>query len=216
MMRMAKIADDAGGADAGAPAEGGDAPKSGPAEATGASPLGSAGRWLSRLGRLEPALAGVSVALGAGSADRTPTGSACSAPEMEGFERRRGIGGGWLSGGTERPALATCDPAGSTGVLVGVAAPGAYEMVGAMGAFNALDDDARSGTSPSGLGDGILEAIPESRFGLGGGASLRDNGGAESDCEGSATSSTPVLAGSAGCAAISRAVSTPGTGGNEG
>jgi hypothetical protein len=102
-------------------------------------------------------------------------------------------------------------------VLVGVAAPGAYEMVGAMGALSALEDDARSGASPGGLGDGILEAIPESRFGLGGGASLRDSGGAESDCTGSATSSTPTLvAGSAGCAALSRAVSTTGTGGNEG
>jgi hypothetical protein len=94
MMRMAKIADDAGGADAGAGAEGGDAPNSGPADAAGASRLGSGGGWLSGRGRLGPAVAGVSVALGAGSADSSPTDSACSAPEMEGFERRRGIGGG--------------------------------------------------------------------------------------------------------------------------
>src|SRR6478752_7405407 len=52
-------------------------------------------------------------------------------------------------------------------------------MVGAIGGFNALADASRSGPSPGGR-EGGAEAAPESRLGLGGGASLRDMGGVES------------------------------------
>ena len=55
------------------------------------------------------------------------------------------------------------------------------EIVGARGAFSALDEASKSGPlSPGGRADGGLEAMFESRFGFGGGASLRDIGGPES------------------------------------
>ena len=64
--------------------------------------------------------------------------------------------------------------------LSGVGTPWpAKEMVGGIGAFKALADASKSGPS-GGRPEGGAEAAPESRLGLGGGASLRDRGGVES------------------------------------
>jgi len=54
-------------------------------------------------------------------------------------------------------------------------------MVGVMGAFSASADVAKSGVSEAGRGAGMLEATPESRLGLGGGASRRETGSTDSD-----------------------------------
>jgi len=95
----------------------------------------------------------------------------------EGLERRR-IGGGWLSGAT-----APADGAVSFDVDVGgsfnVGTLPENEIVGAIGGFSALAEATKSGPSP-GRAEGGADAAPESRLGLGGGASLRENGGDES------------------------------------
>jgi hypothetical protein len=120
--------------------------------------------------------------------------SSLSLAGNDGFERRRGIGGGALSGAV--PLVGT---GGKTGMSLASwleeltpvvpascassLAPSAaeYEIVGAMGALSALDASALSSPeSPGGRTDGGLEADPESRFGFGGGASFREVGATES------------------------------------
>lgn len=76
-----------------------------------------------------------------------------------------------------------------------VGSPPANAMVGAMGAFNALDEASRSGPS-EGRADGGAEAAPESRLGFGGGASLREKGGEESWLPGGGADSLTPLGGS--------------------
>ena len=102
----------------------------------------------------------------------------------DGFERRRGIGGGWLSGPGALLGLTPAITEGSgTSASSGGTPTGSLEneMVGAMGALSALEDASRSGPlSPGGRADGGLDAMFESRLGFGGGASLRDIGAAES------------------------------------
>lgn len=49
-----------------------------------------------------------------------------------------------------------------------------------MGAFSAFAPDASRSALSAPTPGGGLDAAPESRFGFGGGASLRDSGGAES------------------------------------
>jgi hypothetical protein len=69
------------------------------------------------------------------------------------------------------------------------------EIVGAIGAFSAPAEARRSGPSPGAGGrDGGDDTAPESRFGLGGGASLRDSGGVESCVPGTCAVSTTPLA----------------------
>ena len=85
------------------------------------------------------------------------------------------------------------------------------EMVGASGAFNALAEAVKSGPSagrPEAEAPGGADAAPESRLGLGGGASLRDSGGVES-CVPCTPSSTPLPA-SARAAASTTESAEPG------
>ena len=78
-------------------------------------------------------------------------------------------------------------------------------MLGASGAFSALAEASKSGPSPGGrpeggaeaAPDGGAEAAPESRLGFGGGASLRDSGGAESCTPAAVAASGALLVSSA-------------------
>ena len=100
-------------------------------------------------------------------------GFAIATSGNEGLERRR-IGGGWLSGATA--ASVVVDVVGGS---FNVGTLPEKEIVGASGAFSALAEALRSGPSP-GRADGGADAAPDSRLGLGGGASFRENGGDES------------------------------------
>jgi hypothetical protein len=190
MMRIAKIAE--GDAEGGGKAPGGleAGAVAGAAAAAGTEGDESArkrgagggslrGRGGVAIGRSAFAVSFAASAASAGSeGDRAPGAAfAVATSGNEGLERRR-IGGGWLSGATAEVSAA------SLGVEV---AGGSFnvgtlpekEIVGAIGAFSALAEATRSGPSP-GRADGGADAAPESRLGLGGGASLRENGGDES------------------------------------
>src|SRR4051812_32395482 len=197
MMRIAKIADDDGGVDGGAldagaggiTESGTDGHESRAGRGGGGSLRGRGGEAIGR-GALELAFAApVSPADSAGSEGIRAALALLASPVsgIEGFERRR-IGGGWLSGATG--AVAPVAPGSAKPGLSNVSSPDAEnEIVGAIGAFSALAEASRSGPSPGGR-EGGADAAPESRFGLGGGASLR--GGVESCVPAAgAISSTP-------------------------
>jgi hypothetical protein len=118
MIRIAKIADEVGGTDAGGKGCGED---------------GSAACTLSvtlAVGASESRVTGfaakISVESSAPAVPSIAGGSASSAGEREGFERRRGIGGGWLSGGAGVPAFGKGGSDGcASGMLAGLSVPAA-------------------------------------------------------------------------------------------
>jgi hypothetical protein len=193
MMRIAKIAGDDGAGDAGAAPSGAGAAPSGSLALVVGGSLRGRGAGGSLRGR-----GGVSCGRGAtdtdfGSLDEANAGSEpgrgtaefgpVSSGESAGFERRFGIGGGWLSGVVDGIVGRLGGSGASTSACAGPSfgSPSAEkEIVGAIGALSALEEAKMSTPSPGGRAEGGLEAMFESRFGLGGGASLRDIGGAES------------------------------------
>jgi len=253
MMRIAKMAEDDGGADTGGPAEAGgslrgraagggvdagrgggglDAGRGGAATGRGelelgfrrfsapipntetaslaatagsdgerAKPAGSDGERAKAAGSDGERAAtagsdGARTATAGSDGERVVAGAPASSLSLaanDGFERRRGIGGGALSGAA--PLVGT---GGKTGMSLAslleeltlvvpascassLAPSAEYEIVGAMGALSAFDASAVSSPeSPGGRTDGGREADPESRFGFGGGASFREVGATES------------------------------------
>jgi hypothetical protein len=243
MMRIAKMAEDDGGADTGGPAEAGgslrgraagggvdagrgggglDAGRGGAATGRGELELGFR-RFSAPIPNTETAsLAATAGSEGARAAtagsdgeraatagsdgeraatagsdgERVVAGATASSLSLaanDGFERRRGIGGGALSAAA--PLVGTGGKTGmsfaswleeltlvvSASCASSLAPSAEYEIVGAMGALSALEASALSSPeSPGGRTDGGLEADPESRFGFGGGASFREVGATES------------------------------------
>jgi len=228
-MRIAKIADEeGGGADTGGADEAGGSLR-GRAGAGGGFDAGRGGTGTGRGGAetdfcADSALAsagseGVRPAPSAGSdgarappsagsdGERVVAGapSAFSNAVTPGFERRRGIGGGELSGafavGSEGTPGSGADSLAR--LTVSTAPPSAeYEIVGAIGALSALDVIAlSSAASAGGLTEGGPDVGPESRRGFGGGASFRE--GATESCA-VATSGSGGAALSAGGGVASR------------